>query len=362
MKNDEEWNARLEAIQKEERERTKRFMNAKQRSIGIDKDGLDRQIEEKRLIELDQKKEKLADAENLKQLVRFLDCHEAAVQEAKKRSLDEIKQSLAEQVKQPKNNALGKDGSINLTDCGTSSLQYFSGEDRAHELRKKAQQEQVKMWCAEDMVAKKTALDAELRKEQEYANYVLEQDRIRFELEEIAQRRREEDAKQLQLENLEYARQARQRLENEMMADSEAQRLQSYYLQTCPLLTEDVRSPVSSVNTGHRIRPDHFKGFQKEQVKQLYEENDAAVRQKHELLAQEAENEANWARYNAEMINKMQELEDAKQHIAVEENRVHKEILARQKKELDNRKAEMERERVHGSGPEFFARFGRSCR
>ena len=361
MKTEEERNVRLVALQREEQERTKRFMNAKQRSIGIDKDYLDRQIEEKRLIELEQKKEKLEEAENLKHLVQFLDCQEAAAQEAKKQSLDEIKRSLAEQVKQPKNNALDKDGPIDLADCGPSSLQYFSGEDRAHELRTKAQQEQLKLWCAKDMVAKKQVLDAELRKEQEYAKYILEQDRIRFELEELAQRKREEEAKQRQLENMEYARQARQRSEMERMAETEAQRRQSHYLQTCPLLTEDARSPVS-VNAGHRIRPDHFKGFQKEQVKQLYKENDAVVMQKLELFAQESENEVKWARYNAGLINKMQELEEARQNMAAEENRIHREILARQKEELKNRKAEMEKERVPEIGSEFFNQFGRSCR
>ncbi len=359
-KNEEERKARLAASQKEEQERTKRFMNAKQRCIGIDKDYLDRQIHEKRIIELEQKKEKLAEAENLKHLVQFLDCQEAAVQEAKQRSLDEIKASLAEQVKQPKNNAL-KDGSIEITDCGPSSLQYFAGEDRARELRTKAQQEQLKGWCMADIMAKKKALDAQLQKEQEYANQVLEQDRLRFELEELVRRRREEDERQRQIENMEYARQARQRLENEMMAESEAQRLQSQYLQTCSLLTEDAMSPASG-HAGHRIRPDHFKGFQKEQVKQLYEENDAVVRQKHELLAQEAENEAKWERYNADLIDRMHELEEARLRMAAEENRVHREILARQKEELDTRKAEMEKERVTEIGSEFFTRFGRSCR
>ncbi len=350
----------MAARQKEEQERAKRFMNAKQRSIGIDKDYLDRQIKEKRIIELEQKKEKLAEAENLKHLVQFLDCQEAAIQEAKKQSLDELKVSLAEQVKQPKNNAL-KDGPIDFTDCGPSSLQYFAGEDHARELRTKAQQEQLKVWCVEDMMAKKKALDAQLQEEQEYSNQVLEQERLRFELEELAQRRREEDAMQRQIENMEYARQARQRLENEKMVESEAQRLQSQYFQTCSLLTEDAMSPASG-HAGHMFRPDHFKGFQKEQVKHLYKENDAVVRQKHELLAQEAENEAKWARCNSDLIGKMHELEEARQRMAAEENRVHMEILARQKEELYKRKADMEKERLPGIGSEFFSRFGRSCR
>lgn len=357
---DGDGNERLAAIQREERERTKRFMNAKQRTIGIDKDYLDRQIEEKRMNELEQRKEKLAEGENLKRLAQFLDSNEAAVQEARRRSLDEIKRTLAEQVKQPKNNALRKNGPIELTSCGPSSLQYFSGEDNAHEQRTRAQQEQVKLWCAEDVLARKKALDDEERKEQEYAAYVFEQDRIRYELEESARLRREEDARERMRENMEYARQARLKSENEMMAENEVQHLHSHYMQTCSLLTEDSISP-NFTNAGHRIQPDHFKGFRKDQVKQLYKENDAVVMRKRELIALEAENEANWASYNAELMTKVQALDEARQRLAAEENRVHKEILARQKEELDKRKAEMKKE-MPGIGSEFFSHFGQSCR
>ena len=53
--------ARLEALRRREQDRAKRFMNAKNRSIGIDKSYLDRQIEEKRQLELAQREEKLAE-------------------------------------------------------------------------------------------------------------------------------------------------------------------------------------------------------------------------------------------------------------------------------------------------------------
>ncbi len=46
-------------------DRVKRFMNAKNRSIGIDKISLDKQVEEKRLLELAQWEEKLVEGEEL---------------------------------------------------------------------------------------------------------------------------------------------------------------------------------------------------------------------------------------------------------------------------------------------------------
>ena len=59
-----------EHLEKERRmrdeDRVKRFMNAKNRSIGIDKISLDKQIEEKRLLELAQWEEKLVEGEDVR--------------------------------------------------------------------------------------------------------------------------------------------------------------------------------------------------------------------------------------------------------------------------------------------------------
>ena len=51
---------------KRDEDRVKRFMNAKNRSIGIDKISLDKQIEEKRLLELAQWEEKLVEGEDVR--------------------------------------------------------------------------------------------------------------------------------------------------------------------------------------------------------------------------------------------------------------------------------------------------------
>ena len=47
----EQERARLDALRQRDQERLKRFMDAKNPSIGIDKDYLDKQVEEKRRLE-----------------------------------------------------------------------------------------------------------------------------------------------------------------------------------------------------------------------------------------------------------------------------------------------------------------------
>lgn len=104
-------------------------------------------------------------AENLKERVKCMDINEAAKQEAKRRSLEDVNRSLQEQLLHPKNNALRMDSPLNLNACGPSSVQRMSGEDRDHDKRKKEQQEQVQYWCAEYTLEKKRALEEERRQE-----------------------------------------------------------------------------------------------------------------------------------------------------------------------------------------------------
>ena len=334
-------------------------MDAKNRSIGIDKSYLDKQVEEKRQRELAEKESKLADGENLRQLMVSLDDNEASAQEARQRSLLQVKQTLDTQRMQPKNNALCMNGPVDLSRCGPASLQCLSGEDRVHEMRKRAQQEQVKLWCAQDMIDKQRAHEEERRAEEKYAAHVLEQDRLRLQLEEEARRKRDEEARLRQRENLEYTRQANLQKQAENDAVKRAQSLQSHYLQTCPLMAEDTQL-AHNVNAEHRFRPDHFKGYEKDTRNQFWRENDLVVKEKQHNLRQEQQAEADWARYQSDMLHKMKQAEDAKQRMIAEENRIQREILAQQKAELEQRKAELERRRLQEIGQGFFSKFGQS--
>ena len=55
----------------------------------------------------------------------------------------EAQQTVLEQMKLKKNNALSNGGPLNLDGCGPSSIQIFAGEDQDYPLRTKQQQQQV---------------------------------------------------------------------------------------------------------------------------------------------------------------------------------------------------------------------------
>mmetsp|Transcript_22303 Transcript_22303/g.46892 ORF Transcript_22303/g.46892 Transcript_22303/m.46892 type:complete len:354 (-) Transcript_22303:166-1227(-) len=352
---------RLEALRQREEDRAKRFMNPRRRSIGVDKDELDMQVEEKRLREIAAGQEKLRDAEHVKALVQGMNEHEERMKEERMRSLQDLRKTLDEQVKQPKNNALAKDDPLDLEACGPASLQRFSGEDNLHNDRKKIQQDQVKYWCAEYALEKKKALEDERRRKQEYAQFVLEQDRIRAQMENGAKRRKEEEARMCQIENLELARQNKLRQEQELFALKNAEDDQSNYLKNCPLLTEE-KSLAKHAIAEHRFRPDHFKGFQKEEVEEIYRENDAVIQEKHEIAIREKMTDDEWARNHAELARKMEEAELRNRERALIEKRIQQDVLYQQKEEIQKQREKTKRSGLDEIGTNFFARFGRSCR
>ncbi|KAL7438156.1 hypothetical protein ACHAXM_008044, partial [Skeletonema potamos] len=122
-------------------------------SNGIDTSGLDKQIEEKRLRDAQIVQQEKQEAEYMLEFSRRLEDYEAAAKFKKNQKLQDIIQTLEEQVRQPKNNALA-DGQVELEKCGPSSIQIFEGEDNGHTERKKNQQQQLKGWCSELMAEK----------------------------------------------------------------------------------------------------------------------------------------------------------------------------------------------------------------
>ena len=309
------------------------------------KSSLDAQVEEKRLLQIAAKAEEQRDAENMRQLVQCLAENEAAAQATRQKTIQEVKHMLDIQKIQPKNNA-PKEGGLDLSTAGPASLQVLSGEDRVHNMRIRAQQEQVKLWCAQDSISKKMAQDEERRAEEKHAAYVLEQDRLRCSLEEEARLKREEEARLRQLENLEYARQAKERKMKDMQDEKQAQ--------TCPLLTDDTSASVN--------RPDHFKGYEKDTRSQLWAENDSVLLEKQHNIIREKQAKDDWASYDKHILNQMRNDEVLKQKRRDEENRLHREILAQQRAELQQRRLQEKAESLPAIDGHFFNGFGQSCR
>ena len=156
---------------------TARFLNAKQRTIGIDKEYLDKQVEEKKQQQIREKEEGLQEgislnlicwllynwkikcssfdyiriyrfcslvlAEFQAQVCNYLEEKENLASEMQKKQIQDMKETLQEQMKMPKNNAL-KSCPPDLNICGPSAVQTFEGEDPEFMDRKKTHQKLVR--------------------------------------------------------------------------------------------------------------------------------------------------------------------------------------------------------------------------
>ena len=276
----------------------------------------------------------------MREFSKRLDEYEAAANVKKSEKLQDLRRTLEEQVKYPKNNALAS-GVVDFDKCGPASIQIFDGEDDAYSERKKNQLQQLQGWCSELMAEKERARLEEQKREQEYASRVLQNVHQREEREEQVLHQKEERARLQQLENMKMAEEAELRRKMEAQADMCADKAQTLYLQTCQLLTEDKKVAANQIQP-HRVRPDHFKGFDKDQINRVYRDNDAVVEEKRQKAAQEADLENDWAKHEAEMIRRMYEAEQLRQQRIAEDNRNQGHALHKQREEFRLRNAKTE--------------------
>lgn len=167
--------AKALAMRKRFEERTKLFLNAKQRTIGIDKLYLDKQVHEKNQHYIQEREERIEEGRTIhekmlhddylfpfysinrkllivyvtgvyqEELCNYLKDRELLVRDERIKKLEDWRATLAEQVRVPKNNALGKCEPLQLESCGPSSIQRFGGEDNTYDSRKHAQKDQVRV-------------------------------------------------------------------------------------------------------------------------------------------------------------------------------------------------------------------------
>jgi len=352
---------RAKAMRDRAQKRTVRFMNAKNRTIGVDKAYLDLQLSEKEHARIAQEKADSREALYQAQLIRHLEETELMAREVKAKDYHDLKETLLEQMQLPKNNALGMDGPLDMEACGPSSLQRFSGEDTRYGSRRKHQQEQTKQWCAQQISAKKKAQKEEEEENLRYAHYVLEEDRHREEVALDEAKNTAEINKSVQLDNMCQAKEARMKTRNEQEVEKRKSEAEVSYLQSCALLSEETDT-AKNVLAEHRYRPDHFKGFHKEKVQHIYNENDNVIKEKYERCVQEKEHEMEWAAHQEGVIRQMEEAEIERRRHMEKENQTQTAAWEIQRLEVQQRKKHMEKDRFGAIDEGFFQGFGQSCR
>lgn len=369
--------AKLQGIRDRAKERTVRFMNARERQIGIHKDSLDIQVREKENARLKELHEKEQEAEYMNSVIKFAEQEEIAAKEERQRQLDDVKQTLMSQKMMPKNNAIKKGTPIDLETCTASSIQRFSGEDLGFHSRKLEQQKELQSWCSSSIQNLKDRQLNEMNEKQEYADYVLKEDYMRT----LMAREEEDQKKRLLIEikddNLRQARENKMKREQQLQREKEQKSAEVSHAMNEPFLTEDteqVHKKISSsavcsngsIETsesgrGH-FRPDHYKGFTKDQIQYLLSQNETILREKEMMNDQIRQEEENYAQYQSAMLEEMELAEYERQQQVLRDNKNQAQIHNQQRKELKEKQDYMKRDRFGEIGEGFFQKFGQSCR
>jgi len=279
-----------------EEERRNRILNAKQRTIGIEKDVLDQQIALKKEYEAAEKEysravdatvlrvdnqlkvleveRKKMHTEATREVVEFNDVH------CKKEDRREYGLSDPKQLK--------REVALAEEDRGAACMLKFAGEDSVKAARIKAQQAQQRNWIEQQVYEKKLLADAE--KEMVAADAAAQRDllmiRTQVEREENAMRK---EVTAAALEYNETKRKEKMEAAGAVRFDrSVAEKIADYreakHVAADPFLNE----AQQQVNSNGRIRRDHFKGLPKEHY--LH----AAEVQKHQVtLAEDFKNALN---------------------------------------------------------------------
>eukprot|EP00568_Trieres_chinensis_P004069 CAMPEP_0183294386 /NCGR_PEP_ID=MMETSP0160_2-20130417/2748_1 /TAXON_ID=2839 ORGANISM="Odontella Sinensis, Strain Grunow 1884" /NCGR_SAMPLE_ID=MMETSP0160_2 /ASSEMBLY_ACC=CAM_ASM_000250 /LENGTH=336 /DNA_ID=CAMNT_0025455705 /DNA_START=123 /DNA_END=1130 /DNA_ORIENTATION=+ len=336
-------------------------MNAKKRTIGVDKKGLDCQVQEKKELRLAAERERSNEDIYQNQLCQYLEERELILREARTREQIDVRETILEQKKMPKNNAIAKGEPLDLEACGLSSVQSLAGEDAGHSQRKRAQQIQIQQWCAQQISEKCLQQEMDAKEQDIYNQYVVAEDEMRAEMDCAEAHRQAELTKSIEIENLELARQAQLKAKECAALNKKLNEIEVNQSQRSHFLSEDTNF-AKSASSPHRYRPDHFKGFSKDQIQAIYNENDRVIEEKGKNLALKRQEEEEWSLYQGSVVQKLEEIEIERQKFICEQNRLQAAEIEQQRKELKAKQARMQKERFGSIGEGFFQGFGTSCR
>uniref|UniRef100_A0A6T8GEW3 RIB43A-like with coiled-coils protein 2 n=1 Tax=Hemiselmis andersenii TaxID=464988 RepID=A0A6T8GEW3_HEMAN len=284
-----------------EEERKHRIFNAKQRTIGIDRQALEQQHAEKVAARELEASRNAAFADRMLVTEQRVQLLERDVQRARKESTQSV-QAYREQMQQKHMrkewdlndpNTLRKDRPARLGNddplCGPASIQKFGGEDLEYGNRVRRQQQQQAQWVVEQMAEKQAQIDNEIEMDRLFAERQGEIDERRAAMEEneLASRVVMNTAVRdynVALIDAKRQRDAQNRTEEAVDAIEEIR-----YQLNSNLLNEEPGA-TSSEGDGRTLKY-AFKGFTNEQIMAIRQEQlrQAAEKQEHRVREKEAE-------------------------------------------------------------------------
>jgi len=351
---------RAKAMAERNAERLPRFLDSKARTIGVDAEALAEQLEEKRLINLNEELRRKDEAEAQEILLMNLRKLEFEIQGKKRAKEEEIQATLAEQISRKQNSTNSTERSLDSDSCGPSALQKFEGEDPHKKQREEEKRNQVKNWCAEQVSEKERKRREDMDAKRLEGLRLAQEVERRRQMEESLANARAQRLREIQMENIQRAKELElSRRNSQQKRHYEEQKIVEN-MKRDPFLTEN--GPWTSAQSPHRVRPDHYKGFDEETTKQFLSENDTLLEAKRDKEEDDMIKEQCWIEAQRLMTANYDMMTQRKQDLRNQDNMIHVDTLKRQQMEAKERH-DKERDRIFGTiKSDFFDQFGKSCR
>lgn len=299
--------AAIERRRRAEKERQGRIFNAKHRQIGVDKEALDQQVQDRNWLEDLEKKRAEAfakDAIRNDTIAQLLQRRQEYDERENNRALNEFRalhQQPAAQREWDLNDPdyLKKDMPARVSDddprCGIASLQKFQGEDLNSRARQKYQQEQLREWSRMQQESQQRA-----RQQQDAADRLFYAKQNELDQRAVQLQRAEEECRRAINQSMRDYNEALERETQERRALKKRQEEYDNYAEmanmvSSDLLTENPDQAISQFGP-HRVVPDRWKGMNEEQLRRIREEQQRQVEEKKRRDEEEQQRQAEWDR------------------------------------------------------------------
>ncbi|KAG2450209.1 hypothetical protein HYH02_000310 [Chlamydomonas schloesseri] len=360
-------------VPNEDPERLKRVLDAKWRTIGIDKDTLDLQAQEKK----DREQAERDRDEAFARLTAYFDDQLTLMQQEADqirkaynheteafRQQQQLKHTRREwDLNRPDGKQLDMPGRVGDDDnrLGPSSLQKFDGEDLTAGDRKKAQIEQSVNWWAEQTAIKDALRAAEKEAETAHAELVKYQDLLQQTAKSEEDAVRREVARATADYNKRLAEEKRLREYAAKQAELAANMAEMEATITSSFMTEDPNMAASSMSA-YRVRKDHYKGMTETEKKAILDAQLAQMEEKKARRAQEQLENMMYARTQHDIQRALQEQAQRVDEFKKAQMARAAEILKKQQEEKADRDKHLASLYRNKMAPEFFTQFGTSHR
>lgn len=353
-------------VASQEAARRERFLDAKTRTIGIDKAALDAQVAEKRAKARAEREEDRKWAEFNSAIVDLAGQHEVAAMDDAA-ALDKELRTTWRVQRDP---TLRKEWDLNdpralskdlppVTDddesrVGVSALQVFDGEDKGkadREARLAAEQRAI----VEEQLALKAARAAEDKEEdRKFAEFHAQLAEMLAEAEAVSTQEDLIKRLRLQQENLSAARAKRQAERAAAAAGLQRDIELMQAAMADPMLCED-RTLAFSAEGPHRVRRDHYKGMSVEDVEAIRETQRIQMEEARARRAKEEEEDrAYWAGIAAAVDFSLTVDASAAEGKAADQRKYYMELKAQQRADRMRKRAEDAERRGAGIDKEWF--------